>query len=478
MGVWNNRNGTSGVAPLVAEYAASQQGAAGQQQGPMAVRPVNVFGGEDRALGAKPYWASLSLSEPRGKETGTGPVVKVADNGPRYASLGLSGPGVQAAGAGDGGTVASGGVATAAPVFEKDEGKRDGGFFGWLGGLSKKRPGRRAGETDDEYDERMTRNNVRIATLADAIRHMGNIYNTMKGGLAQEFNSPASVYEQGLEKRKAERAQKSAAAQAAAYKAATLQMKADAQKATNAYREATLGFKRSADERARENMKFQQGMTQKQYERAVKNDEFNHGLAADRLAETKRHNGVSEGQGAARIRLAAERNAISRANGGGRSGGSGSRSVRSIPTPNGVMTRNNEPSAIEKKAIARYLIENGWIDDNNMKTYNMYLTGGDSRMAGDMVNSWIGYAAYKPGKKGDAFRAYLRKHYRYAEDGGGGFSKPSEASLSLSKPSGGKAQGDGNPIRWQGAGKAQGKQQGNGKAQKQKSGTDWSKYVK
>lgn len=91
-------------------------------------------------------------------------------------------------------------------MFEKDDSQRDGGFFKWLGGLSKKRPGRREGESDDDYDERMTRNNMRIATLADAIRHMGNIYNTSKGAALQKFNNPTAEMQADLDKRKAERA--------------------------------------------------------------------------------------------------------------------------------------------------------------------------------------------------------------------------------------------------------------------------------
>ena len=65
-----------------------------------------------------------------------------------------------------------------APAFQSDPSKKDGGFFGWLGSIiPKKRPGMREGETPDEYDRRRTRNMEMMTTLADAIRHIGNIVN-------------------------------------------------------------------------------------------------------------------------------------------------------------------------------------------------------------------------------------------------------------------------------------------------------------
>ena len=140
-------------------------------------------------------------------------------------------------------------------VFEKDDSQRDGGFFKWLGGLSKKRPGRREGETDEEYDERMTRNNMRIATLADAIRHMGNIYYTSKGAPAQKFNNPVAELQAGLDKRKAERARKAAVEADSAYKNANLQIKMDAAAADRAYKGQMLDMKRQAGERAAQNAK-------------------------------------------------------------------------------------------------------------------------------------------------------------------------------------------------------------------------------
>lgn len=196
------------------------------------------------------------------------------------------------------------------PVFQKDDTQKDGGFFGWLGGLAKKRPGRREGETDEEYDERMTRNNMRIATLADAIRHMGNIYNTMKGGPSQQFNSPAAVYEQQMQQRKAERRSKAAALAESSYKDALLNMKRDEAAADRAYKNLALGIRGKAQELAEGKFEHQKGK-----------DEHNAKLADDKFAYKKEQDGIKNSQAAQRIAISAKRAAKSGSGRGGKTSG-------------------------------------------------------------------------------------------------------------------------------------------------------------
>lgn len=196
------------------------------------------------------------------------------------------------------------------PVFQKDDTQKDGGFFGWLGGLAKKRPGRREGETDEEYDERMTRNNMRIATLADAIRHMGNIYNTMKGGPSQQFNSPAAVYEQQMQQRKAERRSKAAALAESAYKDALLNMKRDEAAADRAYKNLALGIRGKAQELAEGKFEHQKGK-----------DEHNAKLADDKFAYKKEQDKIKNDQNNQRIAISAKRAAKSGSGRGGKASG-------------------------------------------------------------------------------------------------------------------------------------------------------------
>lgn len=200
--------------------------------------------------------------------------------------------------------------APSAPVFEKDDSQRDGGFFKWLGGLSKKRPGRREGESDDDYDERMTRNNMRIATLADAIRHMGNIYNTSKGAALQKFNNPTAEMQADLDKRKAERARKAAAEADAAYKDANLQIKMDAADADRAYKNLALGIRGKAQKLAEGRFEHQKGK-----------DEHNAKLADDKFAYKKEQDKIKNGQTDRRIAISAKRAAKSGSGRGGKTSG-------------------------------------------------------------------------------------------------------------------------------------------------------------
>lgn len=143
--------------------------------------------------------------------------------------------------------------------FVADPEKKDGGFFKWIKGLMpKSRPGMREGETEDEYDRRRTRNMQMVATLADAIRHIGNIVNTSKGATQQKFNSPVELLEQGYQQRKAERQKQAALDADAAYKLADLSLKEKAVEANRSYKDfarqmnvAKFGYQQAKDEAER-----------------------------------------------------------------------------------------------------------------------------------------------------------------------------------------------------------------------------------
>lgn len=288
------------------------------------------------------------------------------------------------------------------PVFQKDDTQKDGGFFGWLGGLAKKRPGRREGETDEEYDERMTRNNMRIATLADAIRHMGNIYNTMKGGPAQQFNSPAAVYEQQMQQRKAERKAKAAAVAESVYKDAQLKLKMDAANTDKAYKAMNLELKKDAGRRADESAK-----AMNEYRKGILGiQQGNLQLSEKRLGETMRHNRASEGLSASRLALSR-----AKANGGSNGSGKGLGSVTNLSTPYGHLNRKKDLNTIEKRQILDFLFKNGFITDAAAKKYTNAV---DERERGAILNGWIGWAANAKGTRAGKFRKMLIDHYGYA----------------------------------------------------------------
>jgi hypothetical protein len=422
----------------------------GSEKGKLKKEEVNAVGGNE-PVGTKPNYASLGLSEPlaEGGAAPAAPFNAFAGNGivGRFgpvgdkASLSLSEPTKPL----NGGASAPVGAAPAnvpvvqnAPSFQKDDTKKDGGFFGWLGGLIKKRPGIRSGESADEYDERMTRNKMRIATLADTIRHMYNIYYTSKGAPLQRFNSPVEGLQNGLQQRKNERARQAALEADRAYKAMDIELK---QKAGE-----------RADKAAKAMDDYRKGMLGIQ--------EGNLKLSSERLGETKRHNKAQEGLSASRLALArvkAARTAGGSGSGSSGGGGGGFSSLTNLSTPNGHMNRKKDLNAIEKKQIRDYLYKNGFITKSAAEKYEGAST---VQERGAILNGWIGWVANSKGTKADKFRKALADHYGYVE---------TKTVRSKNTPA------KSNPIRWQGSGskpKPQSKPTNKGR------GTDWSQYVK
>lgn len=379
--------------------------------------------------------------------------------------------------------------APSAPVFEKDDSQRDGGFFKWLGGLSKKRPGRREGESDDEYDERMTRNKMRIATLADAIRHMGNIYNTSKGAVPQKFNSPTAEMQAGLDKRKAERAKKAAAEADAAYKNANLQIKMDAADADRAYKGQMLELKRSADKRADQNAK-----DLNEYRKGILGvQQGNLKLAGERLGEIKRHNQATERLSASRLALAQ-----SRAARGGSGGSGGANGGYGYATPYGRLTSKKQLTP-QQEAQAWTVMRNlGMITPQKQRELDRAMNGyegSDGKMvnpsadrASKIIQGAISYGLLDASSRGESLRKTFRDGFGYADvrtsnEAKRGVNTTGKTvrhlvkTVSKSKANQIRAQRKGaNPIKWQGSGSKPKTQAKVGTAKGK--GTDWSQYVK
>lgn len=203
-----------------------------------------------------------------------------------------------------------------APAFQSDPSKKDGGFFGWLGSIiPKKRPGMREGETPDEYDRRRTRNMEMMTTLADAIRHIGNIVNTSKGAPLQQFNDPTAMMEQGYQNRKAQRQKEAALDADAAYKQANLSLKERAANAQNAYRELLLGMRNQNNQLARDKFYYRQGKdaAAAQYKQQKDQRDFEYKQQRDKAKDEQTNRRLSISQ----------YNATHKGSGRGRSGGGG-----------------------------------------------------------------------------------------------------------------------------------------------------------
>lgn len=380
-----------------------------------------------------------------------------------------------------------------APVFEKDDTRRDGGFFKWLGGLSKKRPGRREGESDDDYDERMTRNKMRMAVLADAIRHMGNIYYTSKGAPAQKFNNPVAELQAGLDKRKAERARKAAAEADSAYKNANLQIKMDAAAADRAYKGQMLDMKRQTGERAAQNAK-----DLKEYRDGILGvQQGNLKLAGDRLGETKRHNQASERLSASRLALAQAKAARSGAKGsGGANGGYG------YATPYGRLTSKKQLTPQQEAQAWNEMRNLGMITPQKQRELDLAMNGytasdgtvvkPNSAQARKIIQGAIGYGLLDASSRGESLRKTFRDGFGYADVRTSDKAKrgvnTSGRKVGYVTKTVSKSQAKqirerirelrkgANPIRWQGSGSKPKAPSTKGTAKGK--GTDWSKYVK
>lgn len=376
---------------------------------------------------------------------------------------------------GVGGSTANVPVVQNAPTFQKDDTKKDGGFFGWLGGLIKKRPGIRSGESADEYDERMTRNKMRIATLADAIRHMGNIYNTSKGAPLQRFNNPVEGLQSGLLQRKNDRARQAA-------------LEADA-----AYKNANLQLKQKADERADKAAKamddYRKGMLGIQ--------EGNLKLSGERLGETKRHNRAQEGISASRLALARAKEArVAGGSGSGSSGGVGG--GYGYATPYGRLASKKQLSTQQELQAWDEMRRLGMITPHKQRELVLALNGytasdgtvvkPNMSQARKIIQGAISYGLLDSSGKGESLRKIFIDGFGYtdvrtsatAQRGvnTSGKKKVRNVTKTVSKSQAKQIREQrkgANPIRWQGSGskpKPQSKPTNKGR------GTDWSQYVK
>lgn len=299
------------------------------------------------------------------------------------------------------------------PEFQADPSQRDGGFFGWLGKLiPKSRPGMHEGETPDEYDRRITTNRERIAAFADAIRHMGNIVNTYKGAPLQVFNDPTAMLEQGYQNRKAQRQKQDAIDADAAYKQANLSLKERAAEAQRAYQQATLGYKQKAEERAEKNDEFNRNFKTAGLQRQLDNDKFNQAYKTASLEESVRSHKASEGLRAqsnaissARLSLASAKFAYEQA----QNSNDGGKSIKSLPTANGYITRNNDLSTIEKKAIWQWMDKKGWLTKEFKSDWDILTP----QQRGEKINGAIAWAARQGGARGKMFLDLLQRSYRY-----------------------------------------------------------------
>ena len=127
----------------------------------------------------------------------------------------------------------------------------------------------------------------RLLVLADALRHIGNIYNTTRGAVPQQFNSPVAQQEELYQKKKNElRTQR-----AAALKNAMDQAKLNADLS---YKNSMLGMRQAELERGLANDRFNQQLNLGKFAYNQEKDKNDWALKLAAQQEAARHNKTSE----------------------------------------------------------------------------------------------------------------------------------------------------------------------------------------
>lgn len=159
-----------------------------------------------------------------------------------------------------------------------------------------------------EEEKKLYKNNEskkRLLLLSDALRHLGNIYNTTRGATPQQFNSPVVEQEQQyLRKRNEIRAQR-----AAALKGAMNQAKLNADQN---YKNSMLGMKAAELERQRANDYWNRQFNLGKFAYNQEKDKNDLALRLAAQGETQRHNKAAEGLRAKGLGLESQRIGLAR----------------------------------------------------------------------------------------------------------------------------------------------------------------------
>ena len=230
-------------------------------------------------------------------------------------------------------------------------------------------------DAEEEPYKKKNEGKKKLLALADALRHIGNLFYVNKGATPQQFNSPVLMQEQRYQQEKAER-EKKRASQA---KAAMDKAKMDAEAA---YKDAVLGMKQNDFMRNVYNDNRRYGLDKDKFAWQKDKDTQDIGLKkqgldlkAKGLEETVRHNKANEAQGRERNAIARQRLAIARAKEAreARDAGPGSlgKGSRTFVTPQGVvytLSRNYmQPANIE--TIYNKMKEHGCLKKGSENTY-------------------------------------------------------------------------------------------------------------
>lgn len=223
-------------------------------------------------------------------------------------------------------------------------------------------------DAEEEPYKKKNESKKKLLALADALRHIGNLFYVNKGATPQQFNSPVLMQEQRYQQEKAEREKK----RALWTKTALDKAKMDAEAA---YKDAVLGMKRNDFMRNVYNDNRRYGLDRDKFAWQKDKDTQSLGLKKQGLEETVRHNKANEAQGRERNAIARQRLAIARAKEAreARDAGPGSlgKGSRSFVTPQGVVytLSKNFMQGANIETIYNKMKEHGCLKKGSENTY-------------------------------------------------------------------------------------------------------------
>lgn len=223
-------------------------------------------------------------------------------------------------------------------------------------------------DAEEEPYKKKNESKKKLLALADALRHIGNLFYVNKGATPQQFNSPVLMQEQRYQQEKAEREKKRALQTKTALDKA--KMDADA-----AYKDAVLGMKQNDFMRNVYNDNRRYGLDKDKFAWQKDKDTQSLGLKKQGLEETVRHNKANEAQGRERNAIARQRLAIARAKEAreARDAGPGSlgKGSRSFVTPQGVVytLSKNFMQGANIETIYNKMKEHGCLKKGSENTY-------------------------------------------------------------------------------------------------------------
>lgn len=222
--------------------------------------------------------------------------------------------------------------------------------------------------TSKEDEEKYRKASVarqRIMAVADALRHIGNIYHTTKYAPSQKFNMPVEAERQRYQQEKALRDQ--ANQRIISYQQAKAKLDADQKRweADYGLKVADAARKAGATEAQIKNM-------QDKLKEQQRMNDLTHGLNQDRLAwqkergdrqdkELARHHRVSEGQNAQRINLQKQKLEWQK------SGGGNGSNVPPLDTPNGKIQPSGRNYGNQLLQMWDYAKDNNLVSESDVQ---------------------------------------------------------------------------------------------------------------